>query len=57
MAECLGLCEYEDDICLGCGRDFSQIEPAPQNPENQPAENDKAAPLAGNAASPDVVSS
>jgi hypothetical protein len=27
MAECLGLCDYVDDVCMGCGRDFSLIEP------------------------------
>jgi len=23
MADCLGLCDYVDDVCQGCGRDFS----------------------------------
>jgi hypothetical protein len=27
MAECLGLCDYVDDVCMGCGRDFSLVEP------------------------------
>jgi hypothetical protein len=36
MADCLGLCDYVDDICQGCGRDFSlyaeeeKIEAAPE---------------------------
>lgn len=25
MADCLGLCDYVDDVCLGCGRDFSLV--------------------------------
>ena len=27
MADCLGLCDYVDDVCLGCGRDFSLVLP------------------------------
>jgi|GEM_PF-3567605 len=41
MADCLGLCEYVDDLCLGCGRDFSLMD-EPETTEAAPQGQDAA---------------
>lgn len=44
--ECLGVCTFEDDICLGCGRDL--------NAPSAPPANDGKAERLGVAPSPDA---